>query len=229
MHALVSIHDVMPHSLPRVQELLAKMAHLETANITLLVVPGLAWDTAQLATLKQLEQHGYRLAGHGWLHDVRRISTFYHRLHSTCISRRAAEHLSLTPAEIDALIRDCYQWFADQDFVMPDMYVPPAWAMGAIPADTLQTVPFRYFETTSGFLDSETGKRVTLPLAGFEADTLWRQVSLRAWNGVNSLLGTPAKPLRVSVHPNDHHLLLADSLESTLASVSVAVPYASVF
>lgn len=229
MYAIVSIHDVMPHTLPRVQELLAKMAHLEAANITLLVVPGLPWDAAQLATLKQLEQHGYRLAGHGWLHTVRRINTLYHRVHSTCISRRAAEHLSMSPAEIDTLIRDCYQWFADHGFALPDMYVPPAWAMGAASDAILKAAPFRYFETTSGLHDSETGKRVTLPLAGFEADTLWRQVSLRAWNSVNSLVGTQQKPLRVSVHPNDHHLLLAPSLESTLARISKAVPYASVF
>lgn len=229
MHAIVSIHDVMPHTLPRVQELLAKMAHLEAPNITLLVVPGLAWQDAQLAALKQLEQQGYRLAGHGWLHDVRRIRSLYHRLHSTLVSRRAAEHLSMSPSEIDNLIRDCYQWFIDHNFTRPDMYVPPAWAMGTVSDTALKASPFRYFETTAGLYDSATGKRVTLPLAGFEADTLWRKLSLRGWNGVNSLLGSPQKPLRVSVHPNDHHLLLAPSLENTLARIKKAVPYASVF
>lgn len=228
MHAVISIHDVMPHTLDRVGEILARMSHLAPSAITLLIVPGLGWSPAQLDTLKTFQESGYSMAGHGWFHRTRDILSLYHRLHSTLISRQAAEHLSLTETEIDTLIRDCYQWFDEHDLALPDLYVPPAWAMGNISAEALAQTPFRYFETTAGFYDSVSGRKRWLPLMGFEADTLFRAITLTFWNSVNYLLGTPKRPLRLSIHPNDHQLRLGQSLDRYLARVTKAVPYQSV-
>lgn len=228
MHAIVSIHDVMPHHLDRVQELLARMSHLEPRHITLLVVPGLDWTDARLDRLKTFADSGYRLAGHGWFHEARIIRTPYHYLHSLFISRRAAEHLSLDSNEIKALITHCYQWFADRKLPMPDLYVPPAWAMGNISKAELCTTPFRYFETTAGLLDSATGRQTRLPLTGFEADTRFRALFLTCWNGINHRLGSPQRPVRLSIHPDDLYLLLGKSLARYLERVTFAVPYASV-
>ena len=229
MQAIVSIHDVMPNTLGRVLMLLEKMQHLENRNITLLIVPGLDWTKEHLDTLQRLEEKQYTFAGHGWEHTTRHIRGFYHRLHSAFISRNAAEHLSLTTEEINRLMEDCFQWFKANSFTPPDMYVPPAWAMGSISNEDLNAAPFRYFENTSGLLDSKSGRQLTLPLVGFEADNAIRGISLNLWNGVNKLLGSGRRPVRVSVHPYDAELLLQKSLEKTLRSVTTAVDYHTLF
>jgi hypothetical protein len=228
MHAIISIHDVMPQTLDRVMELLDKMSHLAPENITLLVVPGQDWPNTQIETLKALQHTGYRLAGHGWHHRVKTIRTFYHHLHAGLVSRTAAEHLSLNAREIIQLMHNCYYWFADKGLVAPDLYVPPAWAMGSISRKQLKQTPFRYFESTAGLYDSDTGRQILLPLVGFEADTRLRAATLTCWNAVNRMLGSARRPVRLSIHPGDHHLLLRRSLEHTLGKVTSAVPYQSV-
>ena len=229
MHAIISIHDVMPQSLGNVHDLLKKMEHLAPSAITLLVVPGLDWKDEQIGRLKSLQATGYRLAGHGWHHRTRRIRTLYHHFHAGLISRTAAEHLSLETGEITRLMQDCFQWFAEHGLESPDLYVPPAWAMGDIPRQRLGDMPFRYFETTAGLYDSASGRQMRLPLLGFEADTALRAASLTCWNAVNGRLGSPRRPVRLSIHPFDHQLRLAGALDRFLGRVEKAVPYASVF
>lgn len=228
MHAIVSIHDVMPHTLDRVSELLQRMSHLSSRHITLLVVPGLDWTAAELDVLVGFEHAGYRLAGHGWHHRTTSVRTMYHRIHAGLLSRQAAEHLSLESAHILELIRNCHAWFANKGLALPDLYVPPAWAMGKVSRQQLGQTPFRYFETTAGLYDSHTRRRALLPLAGFEADTRLRATSLRCWNAANCRLGSARRPLRLSIHPDDHRLLLQDSLEQYLSRISATVDYHAV-
>lgn len=229
MHALISIHDVMPSTLERVHRLTQELTHLQTSNITMLVVPGHAWSRKQLDVLREFEQQGYILCGHGWHHSSKNIRGVYHRLHSLLISRNVAEHLALDEKEIRQLIDDCYQWFSNNKLAAPDLYVPPAWAMGKISKQHLEKTPFRFFENTAGLYDSSTGQQLNLPLIGFEADNIFRVGVLKLWNSANTLAGSEKKPVRISIHPADRELLLADSLTSSLQSVTNTVHYHSLF
>lgn len=227
--AIVSLHDVMPDTLDEVAWWLNNwLVDIEPANLTLLVVPGLDWQPPQLAQLRRWQQQGYELAGHGWLHRVRRISTLYHRLHSTLVSRQAAEHLSLSEAELIELVQRNYQWFTDNDFQSPELYVPPAWALGQLPAAARRHLPFHYLESTAGFHDLHAGRFHALPLAGFEADARWRVPSLRLWNGLNRCVATSQRALRLSIHPHDHRYYLASSLQRWLSDGIEAVNYRQV-
>jgi predicted deacetylase len=229
MHALISIHDVMPSTLNRVSRITQDLTHLKSCNITMLVVPGHQWSREQLDVLREFEQQGYILCGHGWHHSSKKIRGIYHRLHSLLVSRNAAEHLALDEKEIRQLIDDCHQWFAKNNLGAPDLYVPPAWAMGKISPRQLEQTSFRFFENTSGFYDSSTGQQLYLPLIGFEADNMFQAGALKLWNAVNTLAGSEKKPVRISIHPSDRELLLADSLTSALRSVTNAVHYRSLF
>lgn len=215
--AIVSLHDVMPDTLDEVAWWLNNwLADIAPADLTLLVVPGLDWQPQQLAQLRRWQRQGYELAGHGWRHQVRRISTLYHRLHSTLVSRQAAEHLSLSEAELIELLQRNYQWFTDNDFQSPELYVPPAWALGQLSATARRHLPFHYLETTAGFHDLHAGRFQFLPLAGFEADARWRAPSLRLWNGLNRCFATSQRALRLSIHPHDHRYYLAAALQRWL-------------
>jgi hypothetical protein len=171
VRALVSVHDVMPETLVRVQHLLDLCAVINPGPVTLLVVPGRAWDASGIKRLHAWQAQGHRLAGHGWVHRVERFGGLGHRLHGLLISRRVAEHLALDADGIARLIRRCHSWFADQGLGPPDLYVPPAWALGSIPPRNLARLPFTRYEVLSGVRDAATTRLRPLPLLGYEADT----------------------------------------------------------
>jgi predicted deacetylase len=212
--AIVSVHDVMPHTFPRVRRILKLLDTAEVPPPTLLVVPGKEWTPDHLDSLRGLAEKGYPMAGHGWVHKATSgPRTLFHRGHALLISRNEAEHLSRPPDELARMIRRCHDWFEEVDLPAPELYVPPAWALGQIPLRDLESLPFRWYEVLRGFVEARTGRLRWLPLAGFEADTTFRKVSLRFWNGLNSALARGWKrPLRISIHPHDLDLLLANDV-----------------
>lgn len=211
--AIVSVHDVMPSTFSNVQFLLeTKLKQLRPEHILLLVVPGLEWNDAQIAQLKRWQRQGYELAGHGWVHQAKTISTWYHKLHSLLISRTAAEHLSLTESELVSLLKKNIDWFKQHEFELPQYYVPPAWALGRISREALREFPFLGIESTTGIELIQESKRRRLPLVGFEADTPCRAAFLRIWNRYNTYIAKTLRPVRISIHPYDHELLISDQL-----------------
>lgn len=221
LRALVSIHDVMPETRTRVAALLRTMPEtIPPERVVLLVVPGRDWSGADRDWLRSLQQQGYELAGHGWSHRCAPPRTLYHRLHSLLLSRDAAEHLSLDADAIAQLIRANRRWFHEQGLDEPELYVPPAWALGALPRRDLKALPFRYYETLSGIHDVQRDRFRRLPVIGFEADTPGRAAMLRLINLVQLRLARWLdRPVRVAVHPYDAELHLAADLRAALASV----------
>ncbi len=229
MHAVVSIHDVMPTSLKKVERIIRLIKPEYYPSVCLLVVPGLPWSEKDLSTLKSWQVQGLELAGHGWLHQTNEINSLYHRLHSTFISRNVAEHLALNSQGLVQLLNNNFDWFKKNNFQCPQYYVPPAWAMGSISKQALAELPFRYYETSSGIFDSKTGSFKNLPLIGFEADTPIRKVFLQGWNKINEALSSKHRPVRISIHPDDLELLLGDQVHQLLGRVEHWRHYASVF
>ncbi len=210
---VISIHDVMPETLARCEELVGFLGDNGLHGPTLLVVPGLDWSQDQIERLRCLQQSGAILAGHGWKHRADAIRTPYHRLHSLLVSRDVAEHLSLDAHGIVDMIRRCHAFFEDNNLEVSDLYVPPAWALGPIPNGMLIDTPFRLYETLTGVLDARTQSFTRSPMIGFEADTAFRAVSVRCWNWLNLAIAGRRSPVRLSIHPNDLSLKLADNLK----------------
>ncbi len=227
--ALVSIHDVMPETRTRVTELLRTMPEtIPPERIVLLVVPGRDWSGADRDWLRSLQQQGYELAGHGWFHQCAPPRTLYHRLHSLLLSRDAAEHLSLDANAIAELIRANRHWFDQQGLEPPELYVPPAWALGSIPSTGLKTLPFRYYETLTGIHDIERDRFRRLPVIGFEADTPARARMLRLINAIQLRLARWwRRPVRVAIHPHDAELYLARDLRACLDAVEDPLSFSS--
>ncbi len=227
---IVSIHDVMPQTLDNCLAIIEQLAAIPVAPITLLVVPGRRWTESDLATLRQLQNHGLLLAGHGWHHQVNGISTLYHRVHSALLSRLAAEHLSYPAARIRELIGDCHAWFARHELRTPSLYVPPAWALGALRREELRHLAFDHYELLGGVYNCHGDGFRALPLAGYEADNRLRRHFLRFWNQVNlqrsRLLG---QPLRIGIHPYDTELLLRDQLFAQLLACDRFISYDDLF
>ncbi len=227
--AIISVHDVMPHTLDRVEQLLVnELQQFDPQCVLLLIVPGLDWSPGQMMRLRAFEAQGYELAGHGWVHCTRQINSVYHRLHSLFLSRTAAEHLSYNENELVQLLNNNYRWFKNHDFKLPKFYVPPAWAMGRICRSSLQCLPFCGYETTSRIIDVRSNQSKRMPLVGFEADTKLRAIFLQCWNRLNFCWSSPLRPLRISIHPYDTDYLIADQLQLMLTQV-YAVHWRSLF
>ncbi|UHD17699.1 polysaccharide deacetylase family protein [Thiocapsa bogorovii] len=216
IRALVSVHDVMPETLPQVDRILSVLNEEGIAPVTLLVVPGAGWSSEGIERLDRFRARGCELAGHGWLHRVERITGLAHRMHSRLISRNVAEHLALDRVGIHRLIARCHAWFVDQGLGAPALYCPPAWAMGPIPRSTLATLPFTRYELFSGVLSAQTGRMHPVPLTGYEADTGVRTVAIRAWNRLNRRRAAQRGWIRIGIHPHDLDLRLAEDLRRDL-------------
>lgn len=214
--ALISVHDVMPETMERVDKLLCRIERAGYGHASLLVVPGRDWQQQDIERLQQYADAGHELVGHGWCHRVAHLRTAAERLHSIAISRDAGEHLGLDADEIAELISRCGRWFAEHDLPQPNLYVPPAWAMGAIGRTRLRGLGFRYFETLAGIYDSETDTMQRIPVIGFEADTRFRAISLSLANAANRWLANGSGALRIAIHPYDLELKLADELLALL-------------
>jgi predicted deacetylase len=229
--AVVSVHDVMPETFGRVRRILTLLEEQRVPPATLLVVPGKEWTPELLTELRRFAGQGHVLAGHGWNHKaIPGPRTLFHRLHGGLVSRNEAEHLSRPKAELATLIQRCYEWFPSVGLPAPDLYVPPAWALGSLPLTDLAPLPFRWYEILRGFVDAGTGRVKWLPLAGFEADTTFREASLKIWNGLNVLFARRVwGPLRISIHPGDLDLLLAGSLKRMIRRPWEFVREAAVF
>jgi len=228
VRTLVSVHDLMPETLPAVRRTLALLERYRVAPVTLLVVPGAGWDAKGVAELRAFRDAGYRLAGHGWQHRVERIDRPYHRLHSLLFSRDVAEHLALDAGGILDLMRRCRDWLDEQGLGAPDLYVPPAWAMGGIDRWRLIAEgPFRRYEFLGGVLDAGDGRWHRTPMLGYEADRASRVPLIRAWNALNRALVRRSGLLRIGIHPFDMDLRLREDMERDLAQVARAIDYAA--
>jgi len=225
---LVSIHDVMPSTLDRVERIFARLNPAGLSPVTLLVVPGTGWRDAHLDRLRAMLGAGAELAGHGWTHEVRQVRGIKHRLHSALISRRAGEHLALPPRRILRLMLENHRWFARHGLPEPRLYVPPAWAMGPIPRRLLDRLPFEFYETLAGVYSANDRLFHRLPMAGFEADTAFRAVTVGAFNRLNRAWARAGgRPLRLGIHPDDFELKLADDLQAMLETGGMTLSYAA--
>jgi hypothetical protein len=212
---LASLHDVMPETWTEVNEILAWLKERNVPPVTLLVVPGRQWSSDQIRQLRAWADEGHPLAAHGWYHHVERIRGLRHRLHATLISRNVAEHLVLNSDEILGLLKRSKNWFSEQGLPTPELYVPPAWALGPISKGNLRKAPYSCIEVTRGLIRPDKLSKLKLPLTGFEADTALREAFLRRWNAraVKQAKRT-GRPLRLSIHPYDLQLRVADQLET---------------
>jgi predicted deacetylase len=222
-----SVHDATPDSLDRCANLVDLLVSRGVREVAILVVPDRSWSELETGTLRRWEREGHLLGLHGWAHKAMAPRGVYHRLHSAFFSRDAAEHLGRPRAELLDLVQTGVRWFDDAGLAAPRLYVPPAWAMGAMELADVEGMPFRWIETLTGVYDAAARRFCRLPLVGFEADTPLRAWSLRASNRANELGALAVRrPLRAAVHPNDLGLALSGDLRRLLNSCRPSASFA---
>lgn len=215
----------MPETIDRVKELLTWLQNNEIPPVALLIVPRTTWSEPDLQWLRQLADLGHELVAHGWSHQTipRKIQ---HRIHALLISRNVAEHLDLNPSEVFELMHLSANWFIQNRLPAPVTYVPPAWALGPLKPSDWPRLPYRIIENTRGFIHTGKEEQISLPLTGFEADNWIRKTFLQLWNQRQaSISAKSGKPLRISIHPNDRQLRLAEQMDELISLPSQFLSY----
>ena len=224
MRAIWSIHDVSPSTIDAATVIAERLTAAGIGPFCVLVIAAGAWPQSALAQLRAWSIEGQVLAPHGWTHHAPKPRGLYHRLHSVLLSRDTAEHLGRSKTEIREIVANGQAWFIANSLPTPTFYVPPAWAMGALPLREMSLLGFERVETLTGIWDATRGRTRLLPLIGFEADTRFRALSLRLLNTINIMLAKlSGRPLRIGIHPNDDHLLLTQDLERWIRAAPGAV------
>lgn len=229
--ALLSIHDLMPETRTAVSSMLAQLFAavplLQPEHITLLVVPGRNWRPPDIEWLHRLAADGHPLAGHGWCHRATATGrSACHHLHSLLLSGDAAEHLSRPAHQVFADVLRCHAWFVRHDLPVGPLYVPPAWAAGAMAAIDWSATPFALLETLSGVCETRHSVRHWLPLSGYEADSRLRVHALRVSNYFNRRLAVlSGRALRIGLHPYDLQYGLAQQLLVDVQRVGEFIGY----
>ena len=107
--------------------------------------------------------------------------------------------------------------------------MPPAWALGAVDKKILCKTLFKQIEVTRGLIHISPGKKPklqTLPLTGYEADSTFRASFLSRWNQFQqNQAQIKSLPLRISIHPYDLELPIAEQLERQINSVETFLNY----
>jgi hypothetical protein len=68
-----------------------------------------------------------------------------------------------------------------------------------------------------------------LPLTGYEADTAFREFFLHRWNASQAKAAIRKNlPLRISIHPDDLELRLANQLEQQIDKMKTFRPYQNI-
>jgi predicted deacetylase len=144
--ALASVHDLMPETIDRVDRIVGRLRQKNVFPVALLVVPGKPWKDHDLEKIHQWVAEGYTLVAHGW-HHWGPPQSLWHHIHSVIISRNEAEHLSKSSQEVKDLMQRSHDWFVDNGFPAPEVYIPPTWALGSLNPSDLQLLPYRCIET----------------------------------------------------------------------------------
>ena len=216
MKSYVSIHDVSPKNLDKIENIIFILNNKFNINkFCILVIPGLKWNKYQIKKLKKWQNDGIEIAAHGWKHSSKLDKSLYHKIHSLMISKNCAEHLSKNKNDIINLIQKSYNWFISNGFKKPKLYVPPAWALGNINKNDINKLNFLYYECTTGLIHNK--KYYFLPLIGFEEKFLIRGIVRKIFNSLNYFMASFTGVIRIAIHPNDFHLYLKNDIKKYLS------------
>ena len=222
MKFYISIHDVKPDNINKVTEIIDLLLNqYKIAKICLLVIPGLKWEKKHINRLLNWQIRGIEIAAHGWTHKANDKRTLFHKLHSLFISKNCAEHLSKNTTNICKIMEKSFNWFIDNGFKKPTLYVPPGWAIGNIDKNDLSRLQFTHIECTTGFVYKKKYKFI--PLIGFEESNYIKGIIRRFCNYLNFILGQFIGYIRIAIHPNDFELFLKDDIYNYLSKSNETV------
>lgn len=210
---IVSLHDVHPQSLQRVQRQREDLSRAGVTATTHLIVPEFHHGSSSFEEpslqdwISNQQKKGDEMVLHGYYHDriglkesVRDL--FWTRLYTN----QEAEFYSLDVSEA------CKRWKQGLDGFQKNNwgtagFIAPAWLLSSELIGPLSEIGFQYTVTYDGvWILKKKGDSTLLPIKTlcWSSRAFWRRQTSLIWNGVLfQILLSRRKDIRVSLHPND--------------------------
>lgn len=204
---VVSLHDLHPGSLEKIQNQVEVLTRLGVKNFSILAIPHyhhekpLAEDAKCLAWLSERQNLGDDIVLHGFFHDRkdrRGGSVFYTKLYTA----GEAEFHDLPNQEARKRLEAGLSLWKRQGWYASG-FIAPGWLMPEEQDELLKDLNFSYTTRLRGFKKLRGGVFTPSQSLCYSTRAIWRRMASLGWN---QWLGSKARtwPLaRLSLHPND--------------------------
>ena len=181
---VVSVHDVAPATRPRVEEIVAELAHHGVQVCSLLVVPNyhhrgcFTEDRAFVRWLQELEAKGHEIVIHGYFHErpARNGESVNEKFFTRLYTKGEGEFYDLEYEE--ALRRICR---AREEFtgagLTPRGFIAPAWLLGPAAERAAADAEMEYTTRLTGVRDLRSGEDYRARTLAYSVRSGWRRDS----------------------------------------------------
>lgn len=206
-HLIVSLHDLHPGSLFRIQEQVYFLKNLGVNTCSILCIPHyhhhlkLEEDSPTMKWLGKQASLGNDLVLHGYYHDRADHTSgsfFYTRLYTA----NEAEFLDLSDTQVRERLETGSALWKKESWPLHG-FIAPAWLMPAAQNNLLQQMGFLYTTRLKG-IDLLT-RKTYIPSQSlcYSTRARWRKVTSLGWNRYLSRRLLSQNIIRLSLHPND--------------------------
>ncbi len=211
---LVSLHDVTPFHLPRLQKAEQILTQWGVPKISYLFIPDYHRENQQLdkvllSDFKQWTVENRAFAVQWLLHG------YYHLETSNRSHER--EFLTLSPLEIQTRIREGKVAFKDVFHYSPDVFVAPAWHFNQHLFPILKDHRFRITEDHSFIYLLDKDKKIPAPVITWATRTRLRKLISQIGCPILNRWWSGKDLLRIALHPFDFdHPATINSIEKVI-------------
>ena len=221
---LVSLHDVTPFHLLRLQKAEKILTQWGVPKISYLFIPDYhrknqQLDKVILSTFKQWtgEKRAFAVQWllHGYYHLE--ISKHAHETSKKTLTTQEGEFLTLSPPEIHARIREGRTAYTGFFSCFPDVFVAPAWLFNKHLFPILKDHQFRVTEDHSFIYLLQKNKKISAPVITWATRTPLRKFISQIGCPILNRWWSGRDLVRIALHPFDFdHPATINSIEKVI-------------
>jgi predicted deacetylase len=200
---VVAIHDVAPEFIDEIRFLVAALDRTGVTPRVFKVIPEHLPDSPDLVKLLiDEQQRGSEIVLHGFSHriDGHLRGPLWRQLRAAVFAPRAAEFLSLTPAEAERRVNDGRDilWRAG---LSVSGFCAPAWLATPELRPILRRAGFRYDLAMTGVADLKTNRRIRTDWIGYMGAGPLQERLVAVAGAINRTAAPLFQVLKVFLHP----------------------------
>ena len=206
---IVSLHDVHQGSWRPLRRFLDDIEAVGVRETTLLAVPRwkgrqpLAEDRQLVAWLQERAAAGHEVCLHGFTHTADRVSGGpVRQLVGRVYTAREGEFYQLAYAHARERLRTGRQILRAAGLSVVG-FTPPAWLLGPAGRHAVADEGFLYTTSFGGIDQIQAGVRIAAPTLVLSSRSAWRRGLSLLVSAVAEAVTSPARVLRLAVHPQD--------------------------
>jgi predicted deacetylase len=200
---VVAIHDVTPECLDEIRFLINALDQFVARPRVFKVVPQHLPESLDLvALLREEQERGSEIVMHGFTHETsgRLRGPLPGRLRARIFAPRAAEFISLSPADMEARLRAGREIFSTAGLRIRG-FCAPGWLGSPELRAALRGTGFGYEVTMTRVIDLQAGRGIATAWIGYMGAGAVQEQFVGVADGLNLLTAPLYRVLKVFLHP----------------------------